>query len=406
MSDIGALKSIYEDFLKGEAKFNGIISKIRESGDGYLIEHYREFVEAYDAEYVPALTFDGVLVYGPEIVDGLKRKYPENDREIDTLIAPYGETFLGRYRRRLVSLAAENPKGPGLDERLEGIASEFHWMHNNYRDVGPIPLSFFEKEYAEQRSNGDARIAEERIALEKHVEEHQNEVEAIRKRRVFSDDDFDQLFWIGFIAWWSDRRKEYNLIANHYIGRYLEHLCAKYGLRYDDAKFLYPWELDSVIEGKSKLSDYSIEERKNGGFHFMDCDGDEFFFVGKEADSIWEMIEKSIHGTASEAIKGSVACKGRVVGIARIVKNPKEAKSFMEGDILVAGNTRPEYLPLMKKAAAFVTEEGGVTSHAAIVARELNKPCIVGTKIATKALRDGMLIEVDADNGEVRILKD
>jgi len=60
----------------------------------------------------------------------------------------------------------------------------------------------------------------------------------------------------------------------------------------------------------------------------------------------------------------------------------------------------------MKKAAAFVTDEGGITCHAAIVARELKKPCIIGTKIATQALKDGDEVEVDADKGAVKLLKE
>ena len=62
-------------------------------------------------------------------------------------------------------------------------------------------------------------------------------------------------------------------------------------------------------------------------------------------------------------------------------------------------------MPAMEKAAAFVTDEGGITCHAAIVAREMKKPCIIGTKIATKVLKDGDLVEVDAEKGIVRILK-
>ena len=67
--------------------------------------------------------------------------------------------------------------------------------------------------------------------------------------------------------------------------------------------------------------------------------------------------------------------------------------------------TRPEFLPLMSKASAFITDEGGITCHAAIVAREMKKPCIIGTKIGTKALKDGDMIEVDADKGVVKIIK-
>jgi len=67
--------------------------------------------------------------------------------------------------------------------------------------------------------------------------------------------------------------------------------------------------------------------------------------------------------------------------------------------------TTPELIGGMRKASAFVTDEGGIISHAAIIAREMKKPCIIGTKIATKVLKDGDLVEVDADRGVVRILK-
>ena len=76
-----------------------------------------------------------------------------------------------------------------------------------------------------------------------------------------------------------------------------------------------------------------------------------------------------------------------------------------QGDILVATMTTPDFFPIMKKAAGFITDEGGITCHASIVAREMKKPCIVGTKIATKVLKDGDLVEVDADKGVVKSLK-
>ena len=59
----------------------------------------------------------------------------------------------------------------------------------------------------------------------------------------------------------------------------------------------------------------------------------------------------------------------------------------------------------MKRAIAFVTDEGGITCHAAIIAREMKKPCIIGTKVATKILKDGDMVEVDANKGTVKIIK-
>jgi pyruvate,water dikinase len=73
--------------------------------------------------------------------------------------------------------------------------------------------------------------------------------------------------------------------------------------------------------------------------------------------------------------------------------------------IIVSASTHPDDLPIMKSAVAIVTDEGGILSHAAIVSRELKKPCIIGTKIATKVLKDGDLVEVDAEKGIVRIIE-
>jgi len=104
-------------------------------------------------------------------------------------------------------------------------------------------------------------------------------------------------------------------------------------------------------------------------------------------------------------IKGVVAEPGKVVGNAKIVLTPKEGYKVDNGDILVTKMSTPDFLPIMKKASAFVTDIGGVTSHAAIVSREMHKPCIIGTKNATKILKDGMMVEVDANKGIVKVLK-
>ncbi len=103
-------------------------------------------------------------------------------------------------------------------------------------------------------------------------------------------------------------------------------------------------------------------------------------------------------------VKGSVAWTGKVTGKVKIVFNPAEASKVQLGDVLVTNMTIPAYLQAMKKAVAFVTDEGGITCHAAIIAREMKKPCIIGTKIATQIFKDGDLVEVDADKGIVKKL--
>jgi len=106
-------------------------------------------------------------------------------------------------------------------------------------------------------------------------------------------------------------------------------------------------------------------------------------------------------------IKGQIASKGIVRGPVKIIIDMEgpEVKNFKEGDILVTSMTRPEFIPLIKKAGAIITNEGGITCHAAIISRELGIPCIISTKNATQVLKDGDLVEVDADNGIVKIIK-
>ncbi|MDD5566992.1 MAG: PEP-utilizing enzyme [Patescibacteria group bacterium] len=113
----------------------------------------------------------------------------------------------------------------------------------------------------------------------------------------------------------------------------------------------------------------------------------------------------------TNTIHGMIANPGVAIGICRIVPSQdiksmmRHLKRFKRGDILVTWMTQPNMIPLAQHAGAIVADEGGITSHAAVISRELHKPCIVGTKIATKVFKDGDRVEVDATKGIVRRIK-
>ncbi|MDO8513004.1 MAG: PEP-utilizing enzyme [bacterium] len=125
-------------------------------------------------------------------------------------------------------------------------------------------------------------------------------------------------------------------------------------------------------------------------------------FTKEKAQKMLDQITKP---ESEDIIKGIIAYKGFAKGRVRIVNDPGEIRDFQTGDILVTGMTRPEFLPLMSKSAAFITDSGGLLSHASITAREMKKPCIVGTQIATQVLKDGDTVEVNANDGIVKIVK-
>lgn len=122
--------------------------------------------------------------------------------------------------------------------------------------------------------------------------------------------------------------------------------------------------------------------------------------IGNKADTLGEIAE--IIGSAPKPVlTGSPASPGIISGKVKILLSPSENDRIKKGDILVAPMTTPDFVPAMKRAAAIVTDQGGQTSHAAIVSRELGVPCIVGTGTATKTLKQNRIITVDAQKGEV-----
>ena len=121
----------------------------------------------------------------------------------------------------------------------------------------------------------------------------------------------------------------------------------------------------------------------------------------------FEPVERSaaavdgVEPAAPVLLKGQAASPGMVAGPVRILASPEQGADLQAGDILVATMTSPDWVPTIRRAAALVTDGGGMTCHAAIVARELRVPCIVGTRVATSVLHDGQLVTVDASAGRV-----
>lgn len=176
-------------------------------------------------------------------------------------------------------------------------------------------------------------------------------------------------------------------------------------------EYIFFCTFDEILQGKQCIEKNrsEIEKRKNGFVVYVDSNGktemseDAMGQAQKKLETLYLSQQQS---SEEGLISGQSGSTGKVQGRVRIIKNiHTEESSFVSGEVLVTGMTRPEFVPLMKKAIAIVTDEGGITCHAAIVSRELGLPCVIGTKIATQVLHDGDLVEVDADNGVVRILE-
>lgn len=172
--------------------------------------------------------------------------------------------------------------------------------------------------------------------------------------------------------------------------------------REDFYTLLYEEVLD-ILHNKTQIDTKKIEERRNG-YVYGFIDEKEILLVSEDFKTIESALIKKPDADVKE-IRGQIACKGNVVGIVKVVRGHEDFGKLSEGEILVVSMTTPDYMIIIKKAGAIVTDEGGLSCHAAIVSREFNIPCVMGTKIGTQVLKDGMKIEVDANNGVVKILE-
>jgi len=157
-----------------------------------------------------------------------------------------------------------------------------------------------------------------------------------------------------------------------------------------------------------KLDGDKANEFYNFHVCFPNDSGGVDIFSGQEAqeflDTCVKKDKKSEQVKNVKEINGVCACPGKAKGVVRIVNRAIDMEKMQYGDILVSLATTPSIVSAMKKAAAIITDEGGLTCHASIVSRELNIPCVIGTKFATQVLQDGRKVEVDATRGVIKII--
>jgi len=170
----------------------------------------------------------------------------------------------------------------------------------------------------------------------------------------------------------------------------------------DDLTCLTREEFENYLK-TGKLPDKSeLKKRFEASVLYFEKDN-VFLAVGTIADEVDNVIALQAKSNKND-IKGITAYPGKITGMARIILDPFSNNIFNENDILVTGMTRPEFMPFIKKCSAIVTDVGGILCHAAITARELKIPCVVGTAVASKIFQDGDLLEVDATKGIVKTL--
>ncbi len=275
-------------------------------------------------------------------------------------------------------------KNNDFKEKLEDCYKKGYFLRVSY---GGVTLWTLHDEYTEI-----VKISQENISMM-----HPPEKVDIRLSA-------EQEFWIKVSQYFSflrDRRKTIQQKSFYYQIQIMEEISKCVSIPRTDLEYLLLGQFDFL--SNLKKTKILIEQQKEGVLLNWNENDGIYFKSGKGAVKKYEEIKLPL--SQDILLKGQSACSGIARGRVRKIFNTHEKYIFNEGDVLVTGMTSPDFFPLMKRAAAIVTDLGGITCHAAILARELGKPCIVGTEIATNVLKDGELVEVDADNGVVRRLQ-
>jgi phosphohistidine swiveling domain-containing protein len=242
-------------------------------------------------------------------------------------------------------------------------------------------MAYFEKAYLYSNKSS---------ALLKNLERVEHLKEKVK-------DDFNKVFFFS--------RSNWNI--------FLKIISSQLKISEESIGWYLKGEILSLFNGEF-IEQRVITQRMNS-FVFYEFEDKEYFIQGEEANNFISILEDKKQKELESEFSGTVAnvSVSKITGKVKVInvnyddlgETQKKVTEMKKGDILISRTTDPSLIIACEKASAIVTDVGGLLSHAAIVSREKGIPCIVGTKVATKVLKDGDLIEVDATKGTVKVIK-
>ena len=381
-----------------------------------LAEEMEKFNNIYIKSFIPGMT-------RPEdyLIDRLNKalvdsKFTEKEIEdIFSKISTCPNYFPLSYSEEpldLLKIALELKDGKDIEKSLNAHIEKYSWIK------GPVEFedtAFTKKDYVSRlenlmnenikgkieninrvRRNND--IEYERILQQYHFSEKIRKlIKAIRDfifLRTYTTEYSDHLFYVGRNTIFKEISRRTNIADEDLI-------------MLDDKEILDILKNQGMMRKEIKNT---LEDRKKG-FAMIWIDGkvqtvfgDESLVLQSEIAKIFKTSKGEEQVLDKQVISGSIANRGKIKGNARVLTSYQDIYKVEKGDIIVATMTTPDYVSAMEKAGGFITDEGGITCHAAILSREFNVPCIVGTVNATRKIKDGQKIELDAYTGKIYIL--
>lgn len=421
IKDPNSLKSTIEKHKELTKKIDGIWEEYIEEKD--LLKTYKKLIKtSREWWYYGSIGEDKGQIIDSEVVPNFEKGHALSKAEAREVVYglshPEEQTVLNIERKIFLNICNEildsaeltkSLKSKDYDsvlknkkilEKIKTYIKEFFWIKTTFYSSKKItPLVLIKDIEKEIKKHSKKKISEEIRNIEKNFLDIVDEKQKILNRIELTKDDKKDIEFAKLTIYWIDQRKLGMMKQFYYFTQLFEDIAKKFNLDYHELAVSRANEIEQFLESGKRLGKGIIKKRDKGVMSIYEKDNKITEYYGKDAEDLFKFASR----IENREIKGIVASRtdmDKIRGIAKIIKNP-EKYDIEKGEILVTSMTRIEFVPMMRKAKAIITDEGGIACHAAIVSRELKIPCIIGTKTATKLLKTGDKIVLDLEKGTV-----
>lgn len=298
-------------------------------------------------------------------------------------------------------MALKTNKGKSIKSIIKKHLKEYSYVTIGYGSSPlneKVLLTRYEKIKELEENYIDKRIKE----IEKYPQVLKKQKREIYKK--LNNKQLANLFELAAkLGFMRDRKKAFLGKSVQFRNTIMEEISRRFKIDWNDIRFYLMNEFEDLLLHDRKLECEEIEKRKQGIYISSISN----MFTGGEArEEYFQSVKTEIEDTkVLNTRRGICASHGVVRGKARICLTFEESNKLEKGEILIAYGTDFDFMNAIVKSSGIITEEGGILSHASVISRELKKPCIIAFKGITKLVKDGDLIELDAEKGTVKLLE-
>ena len=382
-----------------------------------LGQQWRKWDEAHLQHFlkpiwIPFIVEPLLSVDAKNILENLENKNGRQTKlqeDFEIVFGPDKSNAISQERYELLKMALNiksgKLKGSRLSEACKKHADKFGFIPCYDVIDTPWDGEYF---YKQVRLLSKESRSSLQVEIKKFEQVYKNRVKAFKKLLValkpnkYQKELLQMAHDLTFIK---DERDDYRRRQSFTIRPLFAELARRFNLPPRAPLYLIKSEMEQWFKtGKLPVNKKELLQRMKGYCLVINNGSSVSIYSGVKMRQFIKSQKFTGQGSESAKITGLVGNSGVVKGRVCVVYTKHDLKKIKKDSVLVAVTTNPDYVPAMRLCKAFVTDEGGVTCHAAIVAREMKKPCIIGTKVATKVFKDGDLVEVDADKGVVKRL--